>query len=76
MILMQAPSVKQQYRVHVQTTLMEVQSNISLICRGQRDLRNNRLENQAILVLRETFEITLSNLLILHRPTLELRAVK
>ena len=58
------------------TTLMEVQSHISSICRGQRDFRNNRLQNQAILVLRETFEITLSNVLILQRPTLELRAVK
>ena len=73
---MQAPSGKQWYVVHIQATLMEVQSNISLICRGQRDFRNNRLQNQAILMLRETFEITLSNLLILQRPTGELRAVK
>lgn len=44
---------------------MKVQNNIALICKGKRDFKNNKLQSHAILVLKETFEITLSNLLIL-----------
>lgn len=57
-----ASSLKQRYMEHVQTILMEIQSNISLTCKSKRDFRNNKLQNHANLVLKEAFEITLSNL--------------
>jgi hypothetical protein len=60
----------------VKMTLMEIQSNISLIYGDKKDFKSTKLQNQAMLVFKETSEITISTPLIFQRLTLELRAVK